>query len=70
MIFFSRIIESKPPVDTILQNSFLINPQNYIVYVIVTSILIYILFGIYLSREQDLTSDLGRKHSISSRRGR
>jgi hypothetical protein len=68
--FFSQIIELKESVDDIVQNSSLTNPQNYIVYFLVISIFIYILFGIYLSRKEQSNQCLGRKHSISFRRGR
>ena len=70
LFLFSLVVESKPTVDSVEQTVFITNPQNYIVYTVVTSIVIYILIGIYLSRKEESTEYFGRKHSISSRRGR
>lgn len=67
---FSQIVESEEFTDNIVENSSLSILQNYIVYFIVTSILIYILTGIYLSRKEQSNECLEKKHSISSRRGR
>ncbi|CAF4211982.1 unnamed protein product [Rotaria sp. Silwood2] len=52
------------------QYPYLTNSQNYFVYMIVISILIYISLSICFSEKQQSTGCLARKHSISSRRGR
>ncbi len=66
---FSQVVESKLIAD-IETNSFIPILQNYIVYAIVTSIVIYLLIGICLGRKHEPTGCLGKKHSISTRRGR
>ena len=59
-----------PPIIDTEKNFLIINIQNFIVYAIVTSLLLYILFGIFLSRHRGSAGYSSRKQSISSRRGR
>ncbi|CAF0980126.1 unnamed protein product [Rotaria sordida] len=65
-----NLIVSSQQIINIEQNSYITNSQNYIVYFIVASILLYILFSIYLSGKQQSTTCLARKHSILPRRDR
>ncbi|CAF3366649.1 unnamed protein product [Rotaria sp. Silwood1] len=62
-------VESQQTVNVEL-NSYIINSQNYFVYIIVISILIYILLNTYFSGKQQTTECLAKRYSISSRRGR
>jgi len=58
----------KPETDKSVVPSWISNPQNYIVYVIVTSTFLYILIGIYRSRKYECQQTVARrKSSISSR---
>ena len=66
---FSRQYEFRQ-VDHIERNQSFVNSQNCIVYAIVTSISVYILFSFYSSRKQESTKYLVKKRSMSSRRGR
>jgi hypothetical protein len=66
---FIRVIESKTTV-TIEQSLLFAHPQNYIVYMLVIGIAIYVLLSIYLNRKPEPTGCLAKRHSLSSRRGR
>ncbi|CAF1509900.1 unnamed protein product [Rotaria magnacalcarata] len=46
------------------------NSQNYFVYIVIASISIYVLYKTYLVRRQVPMVRLGKRHSMSSRRGR